>query len=183
MTKAIDKTKSMVAVPDKFPTGTPLCKSVKIPLPRAPIPMGRRFIQIAYAMADELWQAENSDFSEFSVLMALWRQPDRDQISLAEQIGVDRTNIGFILDRMESDGLIARKVNPDDRRARLTSLTKAGREKLERLAPTTAVLREKLFAPLTKDEREMFYDLLERIISANEHYSRPGAGRRKRRRG
>ena len=81
---------------------------------------------------------------------------------------------------MEKNGLVERRVNPNDRRARLLTVTPTGEAARVRQVPQTAVVREKIFAPLTAAEREAFLELLERIIAANEAYSIPGAGRRKR---
>lgn len=183
MSKSLSKSRAEAKALAPSPTGQRDCTLVKIPLPRAPIPMLRRLMQIAYAISAELWEDEDCTVIEFSVLLMVSRENSLDQIGLAERIGIDRTNIGVTLDRMEREGWIERQVNPSDRRARLVQLTKTGRDKLARIAPTTAIVREKLFAPLTVAEREIFYDLMERMIAANEHYSRPGAGRRKRRRG
>lgn len=151
-----------------------------IPLPRAPVPMARRFLQIATAIWAEACAGESMNNLEFGTVGALQREPHLDQISLAQRIGVDRTNMGLIIDGLERRGFVERTVNPNDRRARLIHVTPVGAAAHARQAPKTAHVREKIFAPLAPAEREMFYDLLERIIAANEQYFVPGAGRRKR---
>ena len=40
-------------------------------------------------------------------------------------------------------------------------------------------MQARLLAVLTPTEREIFLELLARVIEANENYARPGAGRRK----
>lgn len=151
-----------------------------IPLPRAPMPMARRFMQIASAIWAEACADESLSHLEFGTLGALQREPHLDQISLAERVGVDRTNIGLILDQLEKAGFVERSVNPNDRRARVIQVTPNGVAAFARQAPKTAIVREKIFLQLSAAERETFYDLLERIIAANEQYIIPGAGRRKR---
>lgn len=152
----------------------------RIPIARAPMPMARRFMQIASAIWAEACAGDSLTHLEFGTLGSLQREPNLDQISLAERIGVDRTNIGLIIDELEKKGFVERTVNPNDRRARLIQVTPDGVAAFARQAPRTAIVREKIFAPLTAAERETFYDLLERIIAANEQYVIPGAGRRKR---
>ncbi|HEX4894654.1 MAG TPA: MarR family transcriptional regulator [Hyphomicrobiaceae bacterium] len=147
---------------------------------RAPMPMARRFMQIVAAIWAEACAGDSLNHLEFGTLGALQREPHLDQISLAERIGVDRTNIGLIIDQLEKKGFVQRSVNPDDRRSRIIQVMPEGVAAFTRQAPKTAMARERIFAPLTVAEREIFYDLLERIIAANEHYSIPGAGRRKR---
>jgi DNA-binding MarR family transcriptional regulator len=167
--------------PGPMHSGLRMGKLARIPLPRAPMPMARRFMQIVTAIWAEACSGEGMNNLEFGTVGALQREPHLDQISLAERVGVDRTNIGLIIDGLEKRGFVERAVNPADRRARLIRVTPDGAAAHARQAPRTAVVREKLFASLTVEERETFYDLLERIIAANEQYSIPGAGRRKRR--
>ena len=166
--------------PGPMHSGLKMSTLVHIPLPRAPMPMARRFMQITAAIWAEACAGESMTSLEFGTVGALQREPNLDQISLAERIGVDRTNIGLIIDGLEKRGLVERTVHPDDRRARLIRVTPDGVAAHARQAPKTAIVREKIFAPLTAEERETFYDLLERIIAANEQYSIPGAGRRRR---
>ena len=154
--------------------------TTKIPMARAPLPMARRFLLIATAIWAEACADECLSHLEFGTLGALGRQPDIDRSGLAAVIGVDRTNIGLIIDQLEKRGFVERSVNPDDRRAQRMHVTHAGQDAFSRQARKTAIAREKILAPLSSEERETLYDLLERIIAANEQYSIPGAGRRKR---
>lgn len=160
--------------------GPQMSTATKVPLPRAPVPMSRRFFQIATAIWAEACDGESLIHLEFAVLSELQRVPETDQIGLAAVVGVDRTNIGLIIDGLEKRGLVERSVNPRDRRARLIRVTESGVQAHASQARKTTVAREKILAPLTAEERETLYDLLERIIAANEQYSIPGAGRRKR---
>lgn len=160
--------------------GLEMCTTTKIPLTRAPVPMARRLVQITTAIWAEACAGESLSHVEFGTLSALQHNSKLDQISLAAWVGVDRTNIGLIIDGLEKRGFVERSVNPEDRRARLITVTRAGKEAFARQTRQTAIAREKILGPLTAEERETFYDLLERIIAANEQYSIPGAGRRKR---
>lgn len=160
--------------------GLHLSSKTKIQLPRAPLPMARRFVLIATAIWAEACAEESLSHLEFGVLGILGREPDTDRNGLAAYVGVDRTNIGLIVDQLEKRGFIKRSINPDDRRAQRMRVTPAGEQARARQARQVAVAREKILAPLTAAERELLYDLLERIIAANEQYSIPGAGRRKR---
>lgn len=160
--------------------GLELSSATKIPLVRAPMPMARRFMLIVTAVWAEACADESLDHFEFPVLGMLLRAPETDRNGLAAIIGVDRTNIGLIIDRLEKRGFLERSVNPEDRRAQRMRVTPAGKEACTRQTAKTALAREKILAPLTAAERKTLYDLLERVIAANERYSIPGAGRRKR---
>lgn len=173
--KPVDRPK-----PGPMHSGLQMSTLVSIPLPRAPMPMARRFLQIVSAIWAEACAGESMTNLEFGTVGALHREPDLDQASLAQRIGVDRTNIGLIVDGLEKRGFVKRTINPEDRRARLIRVTPEGAAAHARQSPKTALVREKVFAPLTGEEQQIFYDLLERIIAANEDYSIPGAGRRNR---
>jgi DNA-binding MarR family transcriptional regulator len=49
------------------------------------------------------------------------------QLALAQQLGVDRTVMTYLLDDLEQAGLIERQPDPADRRARRVVITEAGR--------------------------------------------------------
>jgi DNA-binding MarR family transcriptional regulator len=142
--------------------------------------MARRFLQIATAIWAEACAEEPLSNLEFGALGTLQVEPNIDRNGLAASIGVDRTNIGLIVGELERRGFVERSVNPNDRRAQVMRMTRAGEQALKNQGRKTAIAREKILAPLTSAERETLYDLLERIIAANERYSIPGAGRRKR---
>ena len=160
--------------------GIQMSKTTRIPLPRAPLPMARRFVLIATAIWAEACAEESLSHLEFGVLGILARQPETDRNGLAAFVGVDRTNVGLIVDQLEKRGFLERTVNPDDRRAQRMRVTRAGEKTYTRQTQKVAIAREKILAPLSAAERETLYDLLGRIIAANEQYSIPGAGRRKR---
>lgn len=152
----------------------------KIRLARAPVPMARRFLQIVTAIWAEACVDESLNHYEFGAMAQLLIDPKVDRSGLAAYLGVDRTNIGLILNSLEKRGFIERTVNPNDRRAQLMRMTALGEQAFMRQTLQVAKAREKILAPLTKVERETLYDLLEKVIAGNEQYSIPGAGRRKR---
>src|SRR5262245_14865890 len=63
----------------------------------------------------------------YVVLNALHAAPHSTQSALAERIGADKTRIIATLDDLQAAGLITREPDPGDRRARLLSITPAGR--------------------------------------------------------
>jgi hypothetical protein len=72
-------------------------------------------------------------------------------------------------------GLIERRINGADRRARELYLAPKGKKLWWRINPKTRAANE--LAPI---EREVFLNLLIRVIEGNWAHARPGAGRRKR---
>jgi DNA-binding MarR family transcriptional regulator len=95
-------------------------------------------------------------------------------------MGIDPSNASIIVDRLHSKGLIERRINGADRRARELYLTADGKKLWRRLRPKTSAANARILAPLTSRERELLLDLLIRVIEGNREHARPGAGRRKR---
>ena len=83
------------------------------------------------------------------------------------------------MDRLESRGLLERRVNGEDRRARLVRLTSRGEKLHGRLYPKAFAGQHRILEVLEPSEREVLLDLLVRVIEGNRHLARPGAGRRK----
>jgi len=120
---------------------------------------------------------------QFAVLAYLNKQdgePGVDQISLAGRLGVDRNSASVLVEELAARGLINRRVNGADRRARILSLTAKGERLYERLRVENVAANDRVLDPLSSHERKILIDLLIRVISANAAYARPGAGRRKR---
>lgn len=66
----------------------------------------------------------------FSRVRALWRLEDQPRTlgELAWEMGTDAPAATVIINDLEARGLVERRPHPDDRRAKLVSLTAAGRK-------------------------------------------------------
>lgn len=150
-----------------------------LPIKRIATPLARRFAQICTAVLADMTAEADLTPLQYAVLSYLFDEPDIDQNGLAARLGIDRTSAGQLVDQMEARGLVDRRVNGADRRARLLRLTARGTKLRERLRPKAHEVQAKLLATLTPTEREILLELMVRVIEANESYARPGAGRRK----
>src|SRR5689334_21018048 len=66
----------------------------------------------------------------YQVLSSAARGDRGSQLAMAQRLGVDRTVMTYLLDDLEKAGLVERKPDPADRRARRVVLTEAGRARL-----------------------------------------------------
>jgi DNA-binding MarR family transcriptional regulator len=82
---------------------------------------------------------------------------------LSAALGVTARNITTIVDGLEREGLLARRPDPDDRRAILLELTEKGRAHVEQVHQLQRDLAERMFAPLSDEERGTLYALLARL--------------------
>jgi DNA-binding MarR family transcriptional regulator len=65
----------------------------------------------------------------YIVLSRLAVAPAETQLSLATEIGYDKSRLIGLLDELERDGLLTRGPDPRDRRAKIVDLTPAGRSR------------------------------------------------------
>jgi len=145
-----------------------------------PFPLIRRLHQIITTVHDGIYADENLVPQQYAALACLDDFPGIDQRRLAELMGVDRTNVGQIIDELEQRGLVDRRINGADRRARVLRLTAQGAEMRRRLRPKGVAAQAQVLATLTPTEQDTLVDLLIRVVRANEELARPGAGRRAR---
>lgn len=82
---------------------------------------------------------------------------------LAGRMVCEPSNVTFVLDRLEQQGLIERQPHPKDRRAKQIVLTPAGRRYratvLDRLSTQSPL------APLTAAQQETLRDLLQKLVA------------------
>ena len=96
---------------------------------------------------------------------------------LAERMAVEAMTLSSALDRLEARGLIERRPDPDDRRAKLVQLTAEGETVLARIQPIGAGLRADASKGIAPAEWRRFLDTL-RQVRANLPDARCGAARR-----
>ncbi len=111
-------------------------------------------------------QAEKHGLSlrDHIVLSALDKTPGLTQVELAKTLGLDKTTLMSQLDRLERHGLIIRRPDPRDRRARIPELTEAGdRLRAQVAAASTAAETAALNSFTTGDVavfRRMLFELI-----------------------
>ena len=85
------------------------------------------------------------------------------QKRLAELIEIDPMTLVRILDRMEADGWVQRRSDPDDRRARSLVLTEKAKPILDHIWQLAAETRAEALEGLSTPERNALAELLERV--------------------
>jgi DNA-binding MarR family transcriptional regulator len=166
------------AVQQRYPWAKTAASADTIVPHRVPFPLARRFQQICATVLAEVYVGEELRALEYTALACLDDFPGIDQRQLARLTGVDRTNVGQIIDELEAKGLVERHVNGDDRRARELHATPPGKKLRRELRPKLLAAQARMLEPLTQKEQCLLIDLLARVVEANEIYARPGAGRR-----
>jgi DNA-binding MarR family transcriptional regulator len=90
------------------------------------------------------------------VLAAAAQSAVGSQLALAQHLGIDRTVMTYLLDDLEAAGLIERRPDPADRRARQVVATKKGTELLVTLDSRLRAAEAQLLDPLDDETRQGF---------------------------
>ncbi len=129
----------------------------------------RRLHQIHDALFFRECQTHNITPVQFGILTALSMNPWLDQKAIGDELALDRTTTADVLKRLEEKGLIERRVNPEDRRSRLSVITQAGLQTLSSLYHGMQTAGADLLAPLSEPNRLVFLKLLTQLVGAHEN--------------
>lgn len=132
----------------------------------------RRLNQIHYALFAEECKTHNMTPVQFGVLTALSLNPWLDQTAIGAELGLDRTTTADVLKRLEEKNLITRRMNPADRRSRQSMITEEGHLAMKSLHEGMTKAQERLLAPLSPRNQEIFVKLLAILVDGNNEYSR-----------
>jgi DNA-binding MarR family transcriptional regulator len=92
----------------------------------------------------------------YTVLTLLATGPMRTQAALAQAARADKSRIIPILDELQERGLIERRPDPADRRARLLAITAAGQRAFTRTRDGIRAGEERVLALLPASDRKVF---------------------------
>jgi DNA-binding MarR family transcriptional regulator len=87
----------------------------------------------------------------------------KSQQVIGELIGLNPTQMVFLVDELEGRGLVERRRNPADRRSYALRLTQAGRDMLAKVREVSRIHQAELGAPLSQSEQDQLTELLGRI--------------------
>jgi MarR family transcriptional regulator for hemolysin len=101
------------------------------------------------------------------VLLGLEAGPQPQKV-VATRANVEQPTMTATLNHMERDGLVERVPNPDDGRSSLVALTALARENLPAVEAAAEEVNALALDGLEAAEREQYFTLLARVISALE---------------
>ena len=106
---------------------------------------------------------------DYTVLIAAERAAvegaARTQLALARAARLDKSTMVVALDALEGAGLIERRPDPRDRRARIVVPTDAGRELLARAEGVVLGVEDEVLADLGAEDRRVLRGLLTRLVA------------------
>lgn len=100
---------------------------------------------------------------DWIVLSAIAAGPRQTQLALAQSLGLDKTTMTSLLDRLETAGLVTREHDSRDRRARIPGLTEAGTRVQRQLVAARDQAEAGVLAQLSGDEQRVLRAMLNRL--------------------
>lgn len=103
---------------------------------------------------------------QLPVFFALGEGGSLSQKALVEVAEIEQPTMAATLARMERDGLITRRPDPEDKRSSLISLTPAAQDKLAFVRDAVRSVNEVAVGDLSEAERDLYLGMLGTVIKA-----------------
>ncbi|WP_126173559.1 MarR family winged helix-turn-helix transcriptional regulator [Altericroceibacterium xinjiangense] len=126
-----------------------------------------RFVRVM----DRRMAAEGASLARTRLLLFLQRKGPMRATAIAEFFDQSPRTVTEAIDTLERDGLVRRKPDPSDRRAKLVSVTPAGLEAVRKTEPLRSQMVERTFGVLNAEEKAWLAEILERLSA-----TLPGSG-------
>jgi DNA-binding MarR family transcriptional regulator len=121
--------------------------------------LGRKYVQRFEQNAREL----GLTLPQCKVLVFLEKNQGMNQAKLAELADIEPMSMVRILDRMESNGLLVRRADPGDRRARCLYLTPKATPLLDEIWRLSDLTRSEIFFGIGRESRTALLKMMERM--------------------
>jgi DNA-binding MarR family transcriptional regulator len=103
---------------------------------------------------------------EFGLLVLVERNAGLSQMALARALGIDRSTLVPILNRLQARGFLLRNASPTDGRTHALALTPAGEKALVRFARLVRAHEKRIAAGLSAAETRALIELLDKVRRA-----------------
>lgn len=123
----------------------------------------RRYVDAAQEVVAELPGGARG----YQVLSMADSETCSNQATLASGLGIDRTVMTYLVDDLERAGLVERRPDPADRRARRVVLLPPGRSVLEDTTRRIAEVERAVLGGLSDEDAETFRTLLARVADGS----------------
>ena len=142
---------------------------------RPPVVLGRLEPLLGYALRRaqvRVFQDFAAEMKEFGLtpgqlgaLLLIEANKGLSQSELGGALGIDRSSVVPLIDRLQRRGWVRRAARATDRRAHALELAAGGIALMERLLPRLAAHEQRIAARLPAAERQRLFDLLSRIAT------------------
>lgn len=86
-----------------------------------------------------------------------------NQDGIAKALHMDKSSVAKIVNKCVQDGLVERKINPDNRREYILELTSFGRNVTKELVDTVELWQKEVLSVLNETEQEQFLEMVQKL--------------------
>ena len=98
--------------------------------------------------------------------MIIGENPDGiRQKAIMEKAGIGQSSVSELINKLEDDGYIERKVDPSDKRATLLFLTEKGQARALEVEDERKEFFADVFARLTNEEKSTLSDIMDKLLA------------------
>ena len=151
-------------MPSDKPSGPSRDSEISLGLLSSLLGYNLRRAQVAvFQNFTELVGASELTPGQFGVLVVIDANPGLSQTQLGNALGIDRSTVVAVIDRLESRGLVAHQPSPHDRRSHALHLSDSGHATLRRVTDRVRAHEREIARHLSADEQARLVDLLGRV--------------------
>jgi DNA-binding MarR family transcriptional regulator len=100
------------------------------------------------------------------ILYILNNGEEINQLSLGQELGIDKATMVKNIDKLEKLKLVKRTTDANDRRAKLLSLTEKGKKSVEEVRSSRNKQEERIFSQFSKKDEEILRKLIPELLEA-----------------
>lgn len=101
--------------------------------------------------------------SDFTVLEALYHKGRQTIREISSAVLINTGSITYVIDKLETKGLLERSDCKEDRRVVYIQITEQGKEMMDEIFPKHQQVIEAIFSDITSDEKEFLINILKRV--------------------
>ena len=101
---------------------------------------------------------------ECGILFILSKGEVANQLSVGQDMGIDKATMVKMIDKLESLKLVKRDVDPTDRRSKLISLTPKGNTTLEKIRTLRNATEDEVFTAFSKEDEAHLRRLVPQLL-------------------
>jgi MarR family transcriptional regulator for hemolysin len=137
-------------------------------VPHREAPIGRvlweAVIQVDRTFDEALTRAGGSR-STWHILLALKKRPTANQREIAADVGIQEATLTHHLAAMESDELVTRRRDPNNRRVHLIELTQKGQDAFVRLSEAAKAFDRRMRSGIPDAEIDQLRATLDKLVA------------------
>jgi MarR family transcriptional regulator, 2-MHQ and catechol-resistance regulon repressor len=126
-------------------------------------------LRVMQQHAERSLEGIDMSLTDFGILETLLNKGPQPVNTIGQRIHLTSGAVTTAVDRLEARGLVVRRSDPNDRRARIVTLTSAGTKRIEAIFGPHKEAMDRLADCLTKRERATLIGLIKKLgLSAEE---------------